>query len=417
MTEHLELLNTIFWIGTVLFFALALSLKRIKWIKHVMLAVPIVMVGLFATCGEWNSIRDLINWLLGPERLLLFTVFLLVLAMLYYQQWTKPWVAGPLIFVFACVYFISAFDDDFFLILTKPDNVPITVMIFAVAFFVWLGFRQMALNDTHMTENKPLIEAEHTDRVFTWPDLVYVELIGILLVSVVLIAWAILVRAPLEQPANPRVVPNPSKAPWYFVGLQELMVYFDPWIAGVLLPVLIILGLCALPYLDKNPKGNGYYTLKERPLAIGIFLMGFLVLWVLLIVLGTFFRGPNWNFFGPYEPWDPHRAVTLTNVHLAEYFWVHWLGSSLPTFESAGTGYYYLRELPGLVALVVYFLLIPFLLKTTVFKRLYMQMGFIRYSVMMVLLTWMGLIPIKMLLRWLFDLKYILAIPEWGLNV
>ena len=119
-----------------------------------------------------------------------------------------------------------------------------------------------------------------------WPDLVYTELISLILCSVVLIVWSIVLKAPLEQPANPANTPNPSKAPWYFLGLQEMLVYFDPWLAGVVLPGLIIVGLICIPYIDKNPKGNGYYTFNERKPEIAIFLFGFAVLWSSLIVLG-----------------------------------------------------------------------------------------------------------------------------------
>ena len=101
-----------------------------------------------------------------------------------------------------------------------------------------------------------------------------------------------------------------------------MLVYFDPWLAGVVLPSLIIVGLIAIPYIDKNPKGNGYYTFNERKVEITLFLFGFVILWSSLIVLGTFLRGPNWNFFGPFEYWDTHKLEALTNVNLSEYFWV-----------------------------------------------------------------------------------------------
>ena len=78
----------------------------------------------------------------------------------------------------------------------------------------------------------------------------------------------------------------------------------------------------AIPYIDTNPNGNGYYTLKERKWEIGTFLFGFLILWILLVILGTFLRGPNWNFFGPYEYWDVHKLEALVNVNLSEYIWV-----------------------------------------------------------------------------------------------
>ena len=93
--------------------------------------------------------------------------------------------------------------------------------------------------------------------------------------------------------------PNPSKAPWYFLGLQEMLVYFDPWMAGVVLPSLIVVGLMAIPYIDFNKQGNGYYTIKQRKFAYIIFQFGFLEMWVTLIVLGTFLRGPELELLRP----------------------------------------------------------------------------------------------------------------------
>ena len=193
------------------------------------------------------------------------------------------------------------FDPNFRLIVTKPDNVPIVGLIFLLVFFVWYALREGVLNDRRIAAGQGPIEKVESDRVWVWPDLVYTELISLILCSVFLIVWSIFLKAPLEQPANPANTPNPSKAPWYFLGLQEMLVYFDPWLAGVVLPSLIIVGLIAIPYVDKNPKGNGYYTFVERKAEITIFLFGFVVLWCSLIVLGTFLRGPNWNFFGPFE--------------------------------------------------------------------------------------------------------------------
>src|SRR2546421_6208161 len=125
------------------------------------------------------------------------------------------------------------------------------------------------------------------DKVHTWPYLVRAEFISGCILLLVLLVWSITVDAPMEEPANPTRTPNPSKAPWYFLGLQEMLVYFDPWMAGVVLPSLIIIGLMVIPYIDVNPRGNGYYTWKERKFAVGMYLFGFLVLWILLIVLGT----------------------------------------------------------------------------------------------------------------------------------
>jgi len=184
----------------------------------------------------------------------------------------------------------------------------------------------------------------------------------------------------------------------------------------VLLPGLIILGLCAIPYIDKNPKGSGYYTLNERPYAIGIFLVGFIIMWVVLIVLGTFLRGPNWNFFGPFEFWDPHRPAALVNVNVSELFWINMLGQAMPDRSSHGEWYFLIRELPGIGILAFYFMILPGLL-TVPLKGLRLQLGFARYHLLMQLALWMALVPIKMVFRWTMNLKYIVAITEWFFNV
>ena len=133
-----------------------------------------------------------------------------------------------------------------------------------------------------------------------------------------------------KSPPRPCDTPNPSKAPWYFLGLQEMLVYYDPWMAGVVFPSLIIVGLMAIPYIDFNKRGNGYYSFKERAFAVLVFMFGFLPLWIAMIILGTFLRGPNWNIFGIYEFWDVHKVEVLNNVNLSEMFWLNWLHLSLP---------------------------------------------------------------------------------------
>jgi hypothetical protein len=172
----------------------------------------------------------------------------------------------------------------------------------------------------------------------------------------------------------------------------------------------------AIPYMDKNPRGNGYYTFRERPFAITTFMFGFLLLWVVLIVFGTFLRGPNWNFFGPYEYWDPHQPAALLNINLSEIFWVQMLGRGIPTQDWLFFPYYLVREAPGIFLLLFYFLVLPFILKYTVFRKLAGQMGFVRYSLMCQLFLWMVLVPIKMALRWSLNFKYIVAITEFFLN-
>jgi hypothetical protein len=366
--------------------------------------------------------RHDINALTAPEKFLPIAMAVFVLMLILYRKWTKPVIATILFLGFLLFYFGStAMDSNFNSIVTKPDNVPITMMVIAVMCFVWLGFRKAAVNDTRRAAGLPLSEEGHDDKVLVWPDLVYTELICLVLATAGLVVWSIVSKAPLEQAANPGYAPNPAKAPWYFLGLQEMLVYFDPWMAGVVYPGLIIVGLIALPYIDSNPKGNGYYTLKERPFAIATFMFGFLILWVLLIFFGTFLRGPNWNFYGPYEYWDAHKAVALNNVDVSNFFWNILMHRArpgpadrpdLPIFVMA-----FYREWLGIVLVLGYLFVLPVILKFTVFRKMYSTMGLVRYTVMIMLLLFMALMPIKMVLRWLFNLKYFIYLPEFSANL
>jgi Cytochrome b(C-terminal)/b6/petD len=355
-------------------------------------------------------IKGLINAVADPR---LF--FILAVAGLFVVLWKREQLASNtagygILGVLGAFFVFGTFDPNFRLIVTKPDNVPIVGLIFLLVFFVWYSIREGVLNDRRIAAGRGPVEKEESDRVWVWPDLVYTELISLILCSVVLIVWSIFLKAPLEQPANPANTPNPSKAPWYFLGLQEMLVYFDPWLAGVVLPSLIIVGLICIPYVDKNPKGNGYFTFKERKAEITIFLFGFAVLWASLIVLGTFLRGPNWNFFGPFEYWDIHKLAALTNVNLSEYIWVRLFRSGYPSS-------WFLREIFGILLVLVYVFGLPVILAKGIFKVYYEKLGPPRYYVTVFLFLMMMSLPIKMLARWIFNLKYIVAIPEFFFNI
>ncbi len=372
---------------------------------------------ILAEGSVFDPIKEVINTLCEPAPFLILSVAALVAFLVGYRTLTRPAVAIPIAALCVLAFIASCFDPNFILIVKKPDNVPIVMMMAAVGFFMWLSFRQAAINDERMEKGEPLIEAGADDKVLVWPDLVYIELIALVLFTAFLTVWAVVLRAPLEQPADPNVAPNPAKAPWYFLGLQEMLVYFDPWLAGVLLPGLIIVGLIAIPYIDKNPRGNGYYTFKERRFAITTFLFGFVILWVVLIIFGTFLRGPNWNFFGPYQYWDLHKPMALLNTEFHDLFWIGLMGRALPTENWLFVPSYIIRELPGIIILLVYFGAGPLLLWAFFFRKLYRQMGLIRYSVMSMLMLVMLLMPIKMVLRWTLNLHYIVGITEWFLNV
>jgi hypothetical protein len=174
---------------------------------------------------------------------------------------------------------------------------------------------------------------------------------------------------------------------------------------------MIIVGLVAMPFIDHNQKGNGYYTFVQRKFAWTMFLLGFIVMWVTLIVLGTILRGPNWNFFGPFEYWDPHKVLPLNNVNLSEYFWVQLLGTTIRDKNAI------VRELPGIFLVLAYLLLLPPLLAKTVMRGFFLKMGFIRFFLLVNLIQFMAALPIKMLLRWAFNLKYIVYFPEVFFNI
>ena len=357
-----------------------------------------------------DAIKEFVNLFADPRYFFVATVVGLAVIVWKREAFSRDVVGYGLMGFLALFFGFGLSDENFRLIIAKPDNVPIVGLIFLIVFFTWYAIREGVKNDKRVAAGEDVIEKQEADRVWVWPDLVYTELIALVLCTVVLVAWSILLEAPLEQPANPAHTPNPSKAPWYFLGLQEMLVYFDPWLAGVVLPSLIIVGLMAIPYIDTNPKGNGYYTFAERKAEIVIFLFGFVVLWSSLIVLGTFLRGPNWNFFGPFEFWDIHKLEPLTNVQLSEYVWVYGLGRSLPDN-------WLVREFFGIVLTLAYIGLVPVLLAKTVLKGYLEKLGPARFYLTVFLFLMMLSLPIKMLTRWLFNLKYVVAIPEFFFNI
>lgn len=349
------------------------------------------------------------------------SLLMLIVLFVYRRFFSRPVVAWTMLNVALALMGLSLTNRFFADIVTKPDNVPIVAMVFLLGYFTWLATYRAVQNDDRLANGEEPLEAIDKEKVLVWPDLVYTELICMVALTALLIFWAIALRAPLEEAANPVKTPNPSKAPWYFLGLQEMLVYFDPWYAGVVAPSVVVAGLMAIPYIDFNKEGNGYYTINQRQFAYVMFQFGFLSLWVTLIVLGTFLRGPNWNFFGPYEQWDSHKVLALNNIDLSQYFWVWGLGMGRPQAppdSGMGTGLVYIliREAPGILLTLAYFIVLPPLMAMTIFRKFYVRMGFIRYMTMAMLFLLMMTFPIKMVLRWSINLKYIIGIPEYFLN-
>src|SRR5258708_6927713 len=274
-------------------------------------------------------------------------------------------------------------------IASAPDNVPIVALIPLLAFYIYLAWKQAHANDQLITQLEGDAAAAKTQyrktwpfqpgwqkEIHVWPFLLRVEFLAAIIVTII-----------------------PAKAPWYFLGLQEMLVYFDPWIAGVVMPTLIIIGLMVIPYIDTNPLGSGYYTWKQRKFAIGTFLFGFVVLWVSMIIIGTFIRGPGWQWFWPGQTWDHNRLIYEVNRDLPDLFGItsNWVKA---IFGAVVVGGFY-----GLGGFALH----------AFFRRQnpkdYKRMSFLQYSIMFFFVLTMFALPIKMLLRLLFHIKYVWITP------
>lgn len=235
-----------------------------------------------------------------------------------------------------------------------------------------------------MSAEEKKLESEYE---FTLPGLVIKELIAVFIASSILLIWSLAQNAPLRAIADPNRTENPAKAPWYFVGLQELLVYFDPWIAGVIIPTLIVIGLMLIPYLDTTDSAAGAYRIRKRKAVTFTFLFGF-AMWFILIFVGQILRGPNWQFYWPWESWAVAKSAEETLVNMP--LW-------------AGIGF-----------LAIYFgigLVLPALAVKGMFKK----MGAVRYFTGVALVLIMYGIVVKMILRLAFNVRYILATPWFNI--
>ena len=299
-------------------------------------------------------------------------------------------------------------------IVSLPDNIPIVAIAILVPFYTWYGLRQAKQTDQliEQLESNPELAKTHHRKVHpwkpgwarelqVWPYLLRIEFLAAIIVTVVLMVWSITLNAPLEEPANPNHTMNPSKAPWYFVGLQEMLVYFDPWFAGVVLPTLIVVGLMVFPYVDTNPLGVGYYTIRQRKVALWCYGIGFAT-WLLLIFIGTFVRGPGWMWFWPGQTWDHTRVIYEVNRDLPDI-----LGIANP----------WGKAIVGLIAIGIFYAASGWLIHKLVTRsgfdrKLYERTSLVQYITFQIFaITVLVGLPAKMLLRLLFRIKYVLVTP------
>jgi menaquinol-cytochrome c reductase cytochrome b/c subunit len=145
------------------------------------------------------------------------------------------------------------------------------------------------------------VQKEPDDTVMTWPHLLSIEFFAATMMSIFLLLMGVFVNAPLEELANPNVTPAVAKAPWYLVGIQELLAYFHPTVAGVLPILFIIVGAMVIPYVDRGPRGDGgSHRPSDRKVGVMLFSM-FAIAGLVITFLGAFFRGPGYAFTVPWQ--------------------------------------------------------------------------------------------------------------------
>jgi menaquinol-cytochrome c reductase cytochrome b/c subunit len=145
------------------------------------------------------------------------------------------------------------------------------------------------------------VQKEPDDTVMVWPHLLSIEFFAATMMSIFLLLMGVFVNAPLEELANPNVTPAVAKAPWYLVGIQELLAYFHPTVAGVLPIAFIIVGALVIPYVDRGPHGDGgSHRPSDRKVGVMLFSM-FAIAGLVITFLGAFFRGPGYAFTVPWQ--------------------------------------------------------------------------------------------------------------------
>lgn len=145
------------------------------------------------------------------------------------------------------------------------------------------------------------VQKEPDDTVMTWPHLLSIEFFAAAMMSIFLLLMGVFINAPLEELANGNVTPAVAKAPWYFVGLQELLAYFHPTVAGVLAPTVILVGAALIPFIDRGPKGDGGSPRpSDRKIGVMLFTL-FMIAGMTITFLGAFFRGPGYAWTMPWE--------------------------------------------------------------------------------------------------------------------
>jgi len=256
-----------------------------------------------------------------------------------------------------------------------------------------------------MLSNKPDYK-----RVPSWPYFIWIVFLSIIFITIIIWGVSFIVDAPLEEEAAWAKTPNPAKAPWYFIGLQELLVYFDPWIAGVVLPTQILIGLMLIPYVDISPEAQGRYGWKDRKFAVTFFSFG-LFLWFALITVGQWFRGPSWEFYWPYFDYPiggnlwtyPGVPLKVTTAMLG----------NMPNLLGAATILLFFAC--GMILPLLLIRLGDSFKFTSMFNSYFKKLGLLRYCIIQIHVLLMLAVVGKVLLRLTFGYKYVFTTPWFNI--
>ena len=335
-----------------------------------------------------DAFTSVVDYLAAPPRL-----FALALVTFLACRGSKvPWsrAAGWVLLVLvAGVLGAGLADATFRRLILHPERLPVVILLLSSVAVLWTEMRRL-----HASGGP---EDRLTGAPVTTSDAVVATAVGCGLVILVL-----LLPAPLGAEADSAARPDLVKAPWFFAGLQELGAYFDPWVPNLALPLLLIAGLFGLPYLEAGDAGGG----RRRSL----FLLGWLLLWLWPMVVGALLRGPHWLAFGPFEAWDSARPVPPAPRPLSEMFWIVWLRGAEPSS-------WWLRELPGILLLGGYFVLLPLALRRWrvtrgAFASYRKTMGVWRFRAALAWVLAVMIVPIKMYGQWLLEVGAWIHLPE-----
>lgn len=305
-----------------------------------------------------------------------------------------PWTrAGGAALLAATLAFagLALSDPGFRQRVLHPERLPVAVLCLSSLAVVWFEMRRV---------RRPGATggAGETFRPPSPADALTATALGL-----VLVACALLVPAPLGAVADPAARPDLVKVPWFLTGLQELEHYFPPWVPYAAVPALLLAGLLGLPWLAEGE------TRAARP-GRALFLFGWFFLWLWPMATGALLRGPGWIARGPFEAWEAASPPPAEPRALSELFWIHWLR----TFEPSS---WWLRELPGILLLAAYFVLLPAGLSRWRATRGVLAgyrelLGPWRFRIAGAWVLAILLLPLKMYGRWLLDVGPWIRLPE-----